>query len=300
MSKAKGKLSHTKRQHYVPERYLVHFGRRLPGRREHPYRICVYDKPTRRTHESSPNAVANEVGFYDFRDLAGRGRHFERYITDAENEFAPALDELVAHPTIETLHAQKERMARFVALQAVRTPEFRAEMREVAEMAFRLDPVVAEGGPVTEDEVREIQARFILAGDEVAGIFLRLRWALLQTGPDQQVWTSDQPLVWENLRTPRVGMANPGIRLYMPLDPHLALVMVDPAEVVEQLDPRVLNQLQVVWSHRLVFARRCAFDLADQLLEQFPRYADPHRLRFELQLDRSEAPDEPPSALGEG
>ena len=69
---------------------------------------------------------------------------WERWLGDVENEIAPALRRAVAMPTFQLEDDDRERLARWVALQCLRGPDNRRQMTEIA--ALTLQAQVGMGG----------------------------------------------------------------------------------------------------------------------------------------------------------
>lgn len=69
---------------------------------------------------------------------------WERWLADVENEIAPALRRAVDMPTFQLDDGDRERLARWVALQYLRGPDHRRQMTEVA--AITLQAQVGMGG----------------------------------------------------------------------------------------------------------------------------------------------------------
>jgi hypothetical protein len=69
---------------------------------------------------------------------------WERWLSDVENEIAPALRRAVEMPTFQLTSDDRERLARWIALQYLRGPSNRRQLDEIASMTIRMQ--VGMGG----------------------------------------------------------------------------------------------------------------------------------------------------------
>jgi hypothetical protein len=88
-----------------------------------------------------------------------------------------------------------------------------------------------------------------------------------------------------------LGWACPGIQVFFPLSPALALCICDPEEYralpneiwtddVEHV--KLQNDLQLRHATRFVFSRSGDFSLASQVLDAYPDVGDPSRRRTRI------------------
>ena len=133
-------MSNNRRQrhHVVPRLHLRGFAD-LDGR------IIQLDLDTGHRREVSMTDAAVIRNFYTVVLPDGTVTDaWERWLSDVENEIAPALRRAIDMPTFQLQDDDRERLARWVALQYLRGPDNRRQMTEIA--ALTLQAQVGMGG----------------------------------------------------------------------------------------------------------------------------------------------------------
>lgn len=126
------------RHHVVPRLHLRRFAD-LDGR------IIQLDLDTGRRREVSVTDAAVIKNFYTVVLPDGTVTDaWERWLSEVENEIAPALRRAIDMPTFRLGDDDRERLARWVALQYLRGPDNRRQMTEIA--ALTLQAQVGMGG----------------------------------------------------------------------------------------------------------------------------------------------------------
>ncbi|QDQ28434.1 DUF4238 domain-containing protein [Chitinimonas arctica] len=104
-----------KRQHFLPQFYLEGFT--SDGR------LAVYDRKQNKFRLEQPKNTAVETQFYTVRDADDRPRYeVEAMLSAFESKAAPIIGKLVAQKQIDD--NERANLAIFVALAAMRTPDF--------------------------------------------------------------------------------------------------------------------------------------------------------------------------------
>ena len=133
-------MSNNRRQrhHVVPRLHLRGFA-------DADGRIVQLDLDTGRRREVSVADAAVIRNFYTVVLPDGTTTDaWERWLSDVENEIAPALRRAIDMPTFQIQDDDRERLARWVALQYLRGPDNRRQMAEIA--AITLQAQVGMGG----------------------------------------------------------------------------------------------------------------------------------------------------------
>lgn len=133
-------MSNNRRQrhHVVPRLHLRGFA-------DGDGRIVQLDLDTGRRREVSVTDAAVIKNFYTVVLPDGTVTDaWERWLGDIENEIAPAVRRAIAMPRFQLRHDDRERLARWVALQYLRGPDNRRQMAEIA--AFTVRAQVGMGG----------------------------------------------------------------------------------------------------------------------------------------------------------
>lgn len=279
-----------KAQHYVPQVYLRNFA----TQRKKEFFICCFDKVTRKTFKPNVKNVANQTGFYNFMTSEGEKESIEIFFNETETKMKYALQELIENGTSSILMENREVIAKFFALQEERTLVFRDRQNDIIHLLNqRLKPDVVEIKEPTENEVREFQAKFLIEMvDYLAIALLDLKWILVSNQTKSPFWTSDNPIVKHNPHKSEIvgnlGLKSPGIELYIPISPFLAILLCDPfenADLASELPvfaPSVdfMNSGQVIYSRQYLFSPNDDFSLAHEMLRKKPELSNPNRPRI--------------------
>lgn len=290
-------------QHYVPRFILRGFGHGKPGREK----IHVYDKKTGKEFVAGISGIGAEQGFYDFM-----GATIDDHLTDLENRAAPQLHQIVRQTSLRGI--DRPLVALFVAIQEIRTAAFRSKLRrimvELAEhsRAMGIDPAEVEFiRRFSDQHVRLSSMELIARAKPLADSLLGLSWHLWEVPSGLTLYTSDAPVVRQNLRhrgeMHSMGLVSDGIEVYFPLSENLVLGMLCPSyaekmvenynqnssskpigeaqfrELVQHglvftLKPEVvtnLNSLQAFQARRFIFASRGEFHLVREMVKTEPR-----------------------------
>jgi hypothetical protein len=226
-----------------------------------------------------------------------------------ESDFAPILDEVVdlisRGKWIEDEHRLKT--AHFMAVQALRTAEFRQQLSEIMKKMgawlgdqFRLadDNLVLE---FNKDFLPIQQAQMIFSPDmqeRLTSTFYEHIWMIGVNSTAQPFYTSDMPVVKRgHVKDPYKsyqGFGASGIEIAFPITPKYILILCD-REAFEggaiqdgrrmklgKQDVSYYNSLQVFQSYRQVFCSEEKFDFAEQICREHPEVCDFNRDRVQV------------------
>jgi hypothetical protein len=269
---------HPKRQHYVPRFLLKEFG---SGKK---HRLYAYDKQTDRVFQTNPEKVAAENGFYDFT-FEGSAFTAEPAMGSLEAATAPVVKRINREESLASLTDEERRLLSvFVAVQYTRTRNFRDSLSDLSrQMAEWLRGVGAgvEGLEMTEEDAAAMSVQMALDANELAPFIYDKAWLLLKNPTATPFYTSDNPVTFQNLndfgRYGNIGLAVPGIEIYLPLGSRLCLSMIcrsreeqarDVIRKAEQLK-RTLPQIRQELESRARLARQvvAAIDQGVPLLQ---------------------------------
>jgi hypothetical protein len=240
-----------RREHYVPRFYLELSGKRL----------FVFDKLTGNVFETGSKNIALEQGFYDLDPEID----LEAAIAEIEGRLRVGISELIdkSHPNTISKDA-RIRISVFVALQYVRTKEFRAWLKEfgeklVTEMIRSNSKFKNAKFKITmkPELARVLQAERIV-DDTIPQLGHRLGhslWALLLNKTNVPFWTSDNPVALFNPidygDKSGVGFAVKGIQVHFPLNSKLLLLILDPTTYKIPPVNAVNDEESVVYENKL-------------------------------------------------
>ncbi|WP_407437637.1 DUF4238 domain-containing protein [Lelliottia sp.] len=226
------------RQHTVPRFLLKHFSTPGKGKR---LRLYAFDKATGRTYATTPDDATVRNTFYNLDNHPERPS-LEPLLGIYEHEAAPVIAGLLRHKDIRQLTADdRYKLAVFVAVQRART--FGELERISGIMSVLVNKMAAIGA--TEEQAGETLG--LSAGGDTKDVFLRQLvhqvshidhllnkdWYLIETKPEHPFYVSDNPVVLENRNDfgpyGNIGLAVPGIQIYLPLSSTLMLAMYCPS-----------------------------------------------------------------------
>ena len=267
------------------------------------YWLYCFDKPECRSFPVSIEDIACEKFFYERKDDE---QVLEKALSKLEKDFSEVYFKLITSRSLLSLKwREKNTLASFVAVQDLRTREFREILRSTGKEMKR---VLGTKNPSkeladqlktvdSEETIHEIQSKFImetLSGKTgFAEIVLNMKWILFENNTNIPLWTSDHPVNRYNPidQSPlgNLGLKSKGIQVFFPLNPTMGIVFGDLTEYfsspekVTCIKPHVTfcNTLQVKSSTRHVFSANNNFYLAKKWLSENLELKDPDRLRME-------------------
>lgn len=285
-------------QHYVPRLYLRNFSIVHKGESS----IFCFDKVKDNVFYVKIRNIASEKYFYDTDK--GKNQIIEKMLGKLESMFNAAYVKLLQTEDLSSLsNMEKAAIAYFVALQDLRTREFREFLKDMT----RQLKTKMSGYKMTEDFKKQLetvqgeeagkrmQLKFmVMNADWYAKIVGIMKWMLLVNETKLPYWTSDHPIDRHNDidQSPygNLGLFSKGIQIYFPLSTKVSLLFCDPVlfkilpEKVSVKEENVVfqNSLQVLWSTRHIFSIDDDFGLAKQMILEHPELKDVTRHRLSV------------------
>jgi hypothetical protein len=159
---------------------------------------------------------------------------------------SPILTQLVRDQKLTEISAGDRRaIAAFCAVQFIRTQAFRDRIKDLNEgvaEALRkrgIDPSeVSNFEMLSDDQIKAFSLEMLAKAPETYGPhFLSKFWHLVGSTTDDPFHLGDHPVVldsdvWGNQRG-ALGLASPGVTIYLPLSPTLCLAMTDRALIAK-------------------------------------------------------------------
>jgi hypothetical protein len=215
-----------KKHHYVPQSVLTKFSIGGAGKQ-----VFVFDKLEDRSWPSAIRDAGSENQFNTF-EIDGERISFEDAFRDVDSRLAALLDRLSRERSLATLApADCLDLADVVAVQLVRTKLVRTSMRAVAEGFLRavadagMDPaVISNVGVPTDQDARLAALAMLGERDGLREALAAKRAVLVEARGNDRFWTSDNPVAMFNtFPYGELGLSSPGIEIYYPFSPTLAL-----------------------------------------------------------------------------
>ncbi|EKN3939909.1 DUF4238 domain-containing protein [Yersinia enterocolitica] len=226
------------RQHTVPRFLLQGFA--TLGRGKHP-QLYAFDKHNERGFVTNIMNATVRNTFYNLDDHPER-LSLEPLMGIYESEAAPVIHQLIEHRDIRNLSGEdRYKLAVFVAVQRART--FSEQQRITGIISAIADKVTAIGatqeqvvealGFSPERDSRNIFLQQLVQQASHIDHLLTKDWYLFETTPDHPYYVSDSPVVMHNNNDfgpyGNLGLALPGIQIYLPLSSTLTLGMYCPS-----------------------------------------------------------------------
>lgn len=299
-------------QHYVPQLLL----RRFSGARDG--QIWAFDKQTGRAFPTSTKKVAAEKDFYDL-EVDEVILTLEPSLACLEAVVADIFAGIVERESLDGLtDADRAHLSMFAAAQMLRT-KYQRDLWERLHGDLR-DAIIRRGGdPKDISGFVESEAPGALKAESLrflhetaprfAALFAQKTWVLYKAPRDDPFYISDNPIALQNTLNQNpyggsLGLACPGIEIYLPLSPVLCLCFLCPTVIthireLEEKGRRIglnvdgiaavaaingksgtlrpesvmnLNSLQVLYSVRFVFANAECFGLVQRMITEHPEF----------------------------
>jgi hypothetical protein len=230
-------------QHYVPQVLLrLHVNDASIKRGSE--QVWCFDKKTQKVFSPNIGGVLAGTRFYEV-EVNGQTLSLEEPLSEIESLLRPILARLVHEPKLTSLSKEDRfTIASFCAVQMVRTQRFRDRVKDMTEgvaEALRkrgIDPSqVSNFKMLSEEEVKAFSMDVLAdAPRKFAPHFLSKFWHLIGATPDDPFHLGDHPLVLDNdfdRGRGSLGLASPGVTIYLPLSSTLCLAMTDPTLIQE-------------------------------------------------------------------
>lgn len=323
-------MQRTKKQHYVPQTALRRFS--PDGER-----IFVYDKISNEARLSNIRDVAQQRYFYDIpqevipADLQQTmdRQSIEHRLSELEANFNTVVEHVLRKVTSrnplrrflnfvtlrqdKTINcSDKKALCFFVALQYLRTREFRLIMKDGLEQfeaairkripADQIDLFFEDFRGVNEVDVRMHHLSLMLDNEFVSELTALLYGHILVIGQNRsnhKLYTSDNPMVRQaHKRHPvlrNIGIGSPGIEIAMPLSSdhilifmektHFAPLAKSDRKLVNLVEENIeyYNSLQVQGCERQVYCETDDFELARDFCQRWPERCSQQRKRVAVE-----------------
>ncbi|KFW99835.1 DUF4238 domain-containing protein [Pectobacterium carotovorum] len=226
------------RQHTVPRFLLEGFA--TLGRGKYP-QLYTFDKHNERSFVTNIMNATVRNTFYNLDDHPER-LSLEPLMGIYESEAAPVIHQLLECRDIRNLSGEERyKLAVFVAIQRART--FSEQQRITGMISAIADKVTAMGatpeqvtkalGFSPERDSRNIFLQQLVQQASHIDHLLAKDWYLFETTSDHPFYVSDSPVVMHNNNDfgpyGNLGLALPGIQIYLPLSSTLTLGMYCPS-----------------------------------------------------------------------
>ena len=231
-------------QHYVPQ-VLLRLHANDPSAKKGSQQVWCFDKLTGNVFPANIRGVLSGTRFYE-AEVDGQTLSLEEPLSEIEGLLSPILARLIRDQKLAALTKEDRfTIASFCAVQLVRTQGFRDRIKDLNEgvaEALRkrgIDPSeVSNFKMLSDEEIKAFSMDMLTdAPRKYAPHLLSKYWHLIGSTPDDPFHVGDHPLVVDNDVSSgpgSLGLASPGVTIYLPLSPTLCLAMTDPA-LIERL-----------------------------------------------------------------
>lgn len=249
------------RQHTVPRFLLKHFSTPGKGKR---LRLYAFDKKNRLSYSTTPDDATVRNTFYNLDNHPER-LSLEPLLGIYEHDAAPVIAALLEHKDISLLTKnERYKLAVFVEVQRARTYAEQQRITQLhSKLANKSSVIGATKEPVldipSEDVSRNIFLCMLINLQPNIDCLLEKDWYLLETTPEHPFYISDNPVVFQNGKASEsygnLGLAVPGIEIYLPLSSTMILAMLCPSireqkiQEEQKLRRNMENQPQLMPPH---------------------------------------------------
>lgn len=230
MTKKPGDLP--RNQHYVPQFLLRRFTA-TPGEEQ----VWAYDKKTGKIFRTNVRNVASQRDYYNVPNIEDAS--LEPTLGVMEAKASEVVDRLLASESLKSLTADdRDALALFAAAQMNRTTHFEEvikfmteSLRDHLRKIGAAEELVQSSTRLSDDERKVLHLRNILQADKYAALLAQMDWCLMRTKATNPFWISDNPFLRHNSEDfgpyGNLGLALPGMEIYLPLSPTITLAMFD-------------------------------------------------------------------------
>jgi hypothetical protein len=205
--------------------------------------VWCFDKKTEKVFRTNIKNVLAGSRFYEV-DVGAEIYSLERSLTWIEDDAAPIVRRITSERSILGISLEdRAKISIFAAAQFARTQAFVENVQEGSEgivNALRrrgFDPTQVDGFSEPSDDQSRVLALSLLsdAPKSFAPHFLSKTWYLIEGVDEDPFHLGDNPIVRENPFGAGIGLACPGVTIYLPLSPTLCLVMTDAGTIAHLL-----------------------------------------------------------------
>lgn len=220
--------------HYVPKFILANFA--SSGK------ICIFDKHSQREFKLPPYRAMGETDFNNV-ELGGYVLSFEDRFSAIENKAAPLIKKIIDTKSLHNLEPMEAAVLHvFLIVQHLRSKIWRLNQDSIAdEIKKRWSdaPINPRPDIIKDEQLAKLSA---LRGtfdnlDELTRLLVIKHSYLMIRDCRDELYTSDSPFVMHNHKQygpyGNIGLAVPGIEIYYPLSPDIAVAYCCPSTMKE-------------------------------------------------------------------
>lgn len=220
----------SEKHHYVPQFLLREFC--IPYQKQ----IYVYDKLEKKVFKSNIKNIASETNFYAAKTPSYE-INLESFMTSIEADTSKAIQKLLKEKALQTLTKQDVcNIGFFATIQLLRTNHAK-EMNKIIMESMRKKAREITGtddpGKLNENTLKYNFLKNLGVAPDLARHIYQKEWILLDNPFPDLFYISDNPLVLHNEREfgpwGNLGLALPGIQIYLPISPKLILGFLCPS-----------------------------------------------------------------------
>lgn len=232
------------KHHFVPRSLLRYFT--ASGEEEF---LFTFDKRSRKTFRASLMNTGSQNG-YNSLEVDKQVVNFESDFDDVDAMLASSLRDVHAHG-MNALRRPEQRAAwlDLVTVQLLRAPIVRSTMQtSMEDLATSVEPVFGKDVSVpvpTNNDTRRAARGMFQGRESIRASLADKDFILFESGGDARFRISDRPICISNPNPyGDVGLASPGVTVFMPLGPQLLLGLLCPS-VRHRLNKRRLDALDL-------------------------------------------------------
>jgi Protein of unknown function (DUF4238) len=264
-------------QHYVPRFLLNSFARPVKGKK---LQISVFDKHESRGFTTAVDNVFGERDFNTFSSDVGT-ICLEDALGRVVTAVAPIISRIVRLRRIELSEEEVVTLAFFVALMQTRTTGFRKQIegltndiRELVASNFQSEALSEIDRSMAPNAIKLLALGFMVNSAYKFAPLIVAKTLVLFSDRRSSLIIGDTPIVFHNDRDfgpyGNIGLAVPGIQIYLPLSADLALGFLCPSIIEEwEKQARTVEQQKAQVAGLAIVGAPEVARRAKQILAQF-------------------------------
>lgn len=253
-------------QHYVPK-VLLRLHMIDVAAKHGSEQVYCFDKKVQKVFPSNIRGVFSGTRFNEMK-IGETLISQEEPLTEVEAAVGPIFERLIERKRLRSITIpDRQKIASFCAVQLIRTQTFRDQMKDIVEGTERalrrrgIDPAQVKNYEHWDDgQIKKFSLEILTRAPETYGPhFLSKYWHLIGGDAEDPFHLGDCPVVLDNDMTGAasgtLGLACPGVTIYLPLSSTLCLAMTD-QRIIAQLFSEQRRLEKTFKEHKKVASRR--------------------------------------------
>lgn len=212
-----------KNQHYVPQFLLRNF--RINSKNQ----IYAFDKTEEKSFKTNIRNIASENKFYNFL-FEGFEASIEPFLSSFEGRLSALFNKILEEKNLTKItEEEKTLISWFILAQFFRSKFQKLNLEKMNNIINKRRESMGakKHEPLTDNDITVLISKSTLKSYEYIPLLLSKSWHLFKAPENNPFFISDNPITLQNYKKfgpyGNLGLAVPGIEIYLPLSKNLAL-----------------------------------------------------------------------------